>query len=502
MFVGIDLGTGGIRILAGSTRGDLLCSVHQPFDPKRLHERCDQSSPDFHEQDPRHWEESLTQASRAFVTRLAEDGLPAGEITGICTTSTSGTVLAVDQRGRPLSVALMYDDNRARVEAENVSQFAVDFSQKLGYVFKPSFALPKILWMKSHWSDRFKAARKIVHANDFLVGCLSGNYAYSDSSNCLKTGFDFLGNQWPDFIERDLSIPLEKLPIVKAPGTRLTTTSEAFERETGFPAGIPVVAGATDSTMALVASGASRVGDIFSSLGTTLVTRLLTPKLVKDPKGRVYCHTLPGREQIFLPGGASSVGAGCLPHFFPEIDYAEYDTKALEYFPTPALTYPLVRRGERFPVACPDAEHFYIGPEHPCNKYERYTAYLQGVGFVERLSIDLLTELAKAGGTTAGDIVYTIGGGSRSAQWLQVRADILQKTLSRPAIIEAAWGAAIVAAAALEFQNDLHAASARMIHPDLLIIPRAEHRERIENLYAIFTKKTSETYNIDLSFSD
>ncbi|HUY00534.1 MAG TPA: FGGY family carbohydrate kinase [Candidatus Deferrimicrobium sp.] len=481
MFCGIDLGTTGIRSIVVDSEGSIILNIQYSIPHDILYKGCENLPANWHEQNPMSWRDKFYEVLRSIIKEIVNLGRSLDEVRAICTDSTSGTILPVDDRGRPLANAIMYNDLRAQEETQKIQEVAIDFSQKVGYKFNASFSLPKILWIKKHFPIIFEKTHKFLHANDFLIGeLLSDDYYYSDSSNCLKAGYDFIDEEWPSFIEHDLSLDLAKMPKVVAPGKIVGKTSEKLEKLTGFPSGILVLGGATDSTMALIASGASNYGDIFSSLGTTLVPRVLTRELIRDPKGRVYCHIFPGKKRMYLPGGASSVGAECLQAYFPNINYQFYDQQALNYFPTDSITYPLVKKGERFPFVNPNAEHFYQGPQE--NEFQKYTTYLQAVAFVERLSLAVLENL----GADVKDRVFTIGGGTKSLPWLQIRADVLQKTVYRPKIIEAAYGAAILAASTVLYDEDLTAAVQKFVKPDLIVNPRIELKEKIEKRYNEF----------------
>ncbi len=490
-FAGIDLGTTGIRGIVADSEGNIIINVQEVIPREALYEGCDNLSAGWHEQNPKSWLESFYRVLKKIVNELKELEYSPGDIKAVCTDSTSGTILAVDESEKILTSAIMYNDLRSQAETKLIQPIAAEFSQKIGYKFNASFSLPKILWIKQNAPIIFKRTHKFLHANDFLVGLLSDEFFHSDSSNCLKMGYDFIDNKWPTFIE-ELGIPLEKLPEVAPSGKVVAKTSAKLERLTGFPPDISIVAGATDSTMALIASGASNYRDIFSSLGTTLVTRALTRDLVRDPQGRIYCHILPGKRRIYLPGGASSVGAECLQAYFPKIDFKEYDRKALEYFPTEALTYPLVKKGERFPFSNPNAEHFYSGPQE--NEFQRYAAYLQAVSFVERLSLEVFAKL----GVDMRKKVFTIGGATKSEPWLQIRADVLQKTIYRPKVIEAAYGAAILAASTIIYHEDLSKASKKFVKPELILQPRLESREKIEKQYQAFLSQVKNRFDVQI----
>lgn len=485
---GIDLGSTGVRGIVADPEGKVILNLHEPFATEKLYRGCIREG-EKHEQNPRVWVESVRALLKRIVDKLQEAGYRKDDIKAVCSDSTSGTILAVDELGNPLMNALMYNDIRATNEAREIQEVAKEFCQKLGYKFNASFALPKMIWIKKHLPEVFKRTYKFLHANDFLMGLLSGEYFHSDVSNCLKAGYDFVNGEWPDFIEQSFGLMTEKLPDVVVPGKKVAEVSGEIERLTGFPTGTWIISGMTDSTMALIASGASVPGDIFSSLGTTLVTRVLSRDLLRDPHGRVYCHILPGKNPIYLPGGASSVGAECLQAYFPKLKYDLYDQRALDLFPVESITYPLVRKGERFPFVYSEAEHFYQGSN---DEFERYTAYLQAVAFVERLGIETLGSL----GADITGRVYTIGGAVKSVPWLQIRADVIQKQVSRPKIIEAAYGAAILAAAVICYRDNLSGTIQKFVKPDIIVSPRVGLKEKVEDKYKKFLTVIKNRYQL------
>lgn len=491
LFVGVDLGSTGIRGIVIDSEGQVVVDIQEPISRELLYEGCDTTLIGRHEQNPWSWIEKNSQLLQKLVKRVEESEQSVEEIRAICTDSTSGSIVAIDEFGTPLTPALMYNDIRAQKEAELVQSTAKEFSEKVGYKFQASFSLPKILWIKNYLPEIYKHAARFLHANDYLVGLMTGEYWHSDSSNCLKAGYDFIDNKWPDFIEQDLGISLEKLPKVVSPGEIVGKTNQKLESETGFPENVLVISGATDSTTALIASGASEIGDIFTSLGTTLVTRVMTQELIRDPQGRVYCHIFPGKKRIFLPGGASSVGGECLSTYFPGIDYEIYDEKALSHFPSNSITYPLVKKGERFPFVNSNAEHFYEGSE---DIFEKYTSYLQAVAFVERLSVHVLESL----GATVSNRVFTIGGAVKSYSWLQIRADVLQKPIYRPKVIQAAYGAAILAASTILFNGDLSKAVKTFVQPDLVVEPRIELKDKIDKHYNEFLSEIMKRFKFQI----
>ncbi len=190
-----------------------------------------------------------------------------------------------------------------------------------------------------------------------MTRALTGHEVASDSSHALKSGYDQRHESWPS--AQVLGVPGELLPAVVRAGTRLGEVCAAAAAQSSLPVGTPVIAGMTDGCAAQIAAGALGEGDWNSVLGTTLVLKGASAREVRDPGGVLYCHRAPGGG--WLPGGASSTGAGVLTAHFPGRDLDDLGRRAAAYEDTDVLAYPLVSRGERFPFAASRAQAFMLG---------------------------------------------------------------------------------------------------------------------------------------------
>ncbi|MFT5128322.1 MAG: sugar (pentulose or hexulose) kinase [Rhodothermales bacterium] len=433
-YVGIDLGTGGVRILAVNEEGKVLARADHML------EQVNRAFTDGHsEQDPGEWMEALDHAFEQLFGELGGQAIDA-----MAVTSTSGTVLPVDEAGWPLAPAIMHNDVRAREEATELGM-------------SPTFSLPKIVWMQRHLT--LPDDVRFLHATDF-VNCYLSGPGPTDFTNAMKTGVDLETLDWPaDFAIRDL------LPAVVRPGTRIGQLHEAHGYRWNIP-GIPILcAGATDSNAGFYASGACNIGDWSTTIGTTLAVKGICEVRIHDLEGRIYCHRHP--DLAWLPGGACNAGGEILRKYFPDADFASLDRLAEERGPSDHIVYPLARKGERLPVVNPDAEGFVEGDLG--DTVGLYGGCLQGVAFTERWIYELLAEL---GADTSG-CVATTGGGARSDYWLQLRADILQREVIVPAEPECAFGAAILAAAGHRHERVAESAT-RMVRTAKRFSPRAE----------------------------
>jgi len=434
VFCGLDVGTQGARCILVTERGRVLGEGECPYRSPTV-----AGLPEgWFEQQPVDWLEATTLAVRRALNQLqSSTGRPA-PLKAIGVTSTSGTLCAVAEDGRPLAPAIMYNDSRSEQEARLVQEAGSELAASLGYRFSASFALPKLLWLRKHRLRLFAQAAHFISPTDFIIGWLTGNWGRTDQTNALKYGYDLLRERWPAFISTRLGLPVEKLPQVQTSGEEAGRLLPRRAAELGLPPDTPVAAGLTDGCASQISSGAVSPGEFNTTIGTTLVVKGVSRKLLLDPQGRIYCHRHP--QGWWLPGGASNTGAECIAREFGPQERERLDRLALSRSPTGVVAYPLMRRGERFPFSCPEAEGFIIG--EPAGRAELFTAYLEGVACLERLAFEVLEEL----GAPVGEAIYSAGGGSQSDAWLQIRADTLGRTILRPAVTGAAMGAAIIAA--------------------------------------------------------
>lgn len=457
MWLGFDLGTQSVRGVAVSDTGQVLASSACPLSSHREGSR--------HEQNPKEWWDAFVCACRALLP-----GFTTQPVKGLAVDGTSGTILLIDRSGNPLTPGLMYDDLRARNEAQRVSE-AGGACGSLGCRMQPSWALPKLLWLLREYRGVIAGAR-LAHQSDFITRRLAGSEVPSDSSTALKTGYDLVNECWPWDLLDTLGVPEQILCAVVRPGTQIGAVCAAAADTTGIPAGTPIIAGMTDGCAAQISAGALETGSWNSVLGTTLVLKGVANQLIRDPAGVVYSHRSP--DGNWLPGGASNTGAAPLAKRFAGRDLERLSVQAAERRPVSIIAYPLLARGERFPFLAPEAEGFIAG-DVP-DEISLFAALLQGVSFVERLCFDYLDML---GFPISGEVFLT-GGGARNRHWCELRADVLGMPVCLPENSEPAFGMAVLAASS---GRRISEAAKPMVRIREVIAPRFNRIARLHELY-------------------
>ena len=417
-YAGIDFGTSGARLAVIDAEGHLCSQANRPFGTVAEHDRVNG------------WRETLFSLLQA-INRAERQRLRAIAING-----TSSTVLLCDAAGQPVTLPLLYNDASGTSELETLRQL---FSQKRyanapcqQTVLSATSSLVKLLW----WSRQavFSQARYLLHQADWLGFLLHGQPGISDYHNSLKLGYDVVDLRYPDWLTALAIAPL--LPHVVAPGTPIGPVQPAVAQPLDLPLDCQVCAGTTDSIAAFLASGATLPGEAVTSLGSTLVLKLLSQTPIENSAYGIYSHRL-GNQ--WLVGGASNTGGAVLQQFFTSAELLDLSDRIITEPASPLDYYPLTQPGERFPVNDPHLlPRLEPRPTDP-------VAFLHGLlESMARIEADGYRRLEALGATPLKQ-VYSAGGGANNAAWAALRERHLGVPVERSRNPEAAYGTALLA---------------------------------------------------------
>jgi sugar (pentulose or hexulose) kinase len=463
---GVDVATSAVRVLCVDPGDGRIVATGNAALPAPVRGLGGRS-----EQDAGAWWPAVAGALREATAALPRDGR---EVAAVAVSATSGTIVLADRRGRPLGPAMMYDDRRAAdlnatAQAAGAARWAA-----LGMTVGPTAALGRAGWLAAAVpADGFR----VLHTPDLVGWRLTGGPVAADWSHALKSGYDPLAGEWATEAFDALGVPAAWLPPVQAPGTAVGRVSSAAAGETGLPEGCRVRLGMTDGCAGQLACGAVRPGEFVGVLGTTYVLKGVSRALVTDPSGALYSHRHP--DGWWLPGGASNTGGEAVAGVARD-RLAALDAAAGARGPAGVVRYPLRREGERFPFASSAARGFELG--EPDDDVERHRAALEGVAFLERLSL----ERAAALGLPVDGPLAAAGGGSRSEVWTRIRATVLGRPVRVAEHAATAFGAALLAALGTA-HPDLGSAVQAMVGPGRLVEPVERERSALGESYQRFT---------------
>ena len=421
-YLGIDFGTSGARAIAINEQADVCAQVSDRF----------QALPP--DQWANHWQTILFQLIRQLP------GAVRAQTQAIAINGTSSTVLLCDRDGVPLDAPLLYNDDRGKTALATLQAL---FTQEphdhapgnapgQANVMSATSSLVKLLW----WQHQpvYARAQFFMHQADWLAFLLHGQPGISDYHNALKLGYDVTTLTYPDWFE-SLQV-MHLLPQVVTPGDAIAPIQPHLAADLGLPTDCMIHAGTTDSIAAFLASGAKTPGEAVTSLGSTLVLKLLSETPVENTSYGIYSHRL---GDLWLVGGASNTGGAVLQQFFSPAELADLSAQIPVQQESPLTYYPLVRPGERFPNNDPD--HLPQLVPRPADPVAFLHGLLESMARIEAQGYRLLQQL----GATPLTHVYTAGGGATNAAWTAIRDRQLGVPVIPSLHTEAAYGTAQLA---------------------------------------------------------
>ena len=414
-YLGIDFGTSGARGIVIDVDNAILAEVKYLFADMAANNWIDS------------WQQALYSLLELIPLSLRT------KIKAIAINGTSATVMLCDARGLPLAQPILYNDGRGVNCLEQIEKIA----PANHVVVSATSSLAKLFWYSRQ--PFFQQAAFFLHQADWLAFVLHGQLGISDYHNALKLGYDVEKLCYPHWLK---NLPFADLfPQVLSPGTPVATITPTNCTRFNLSADCLVCTGTTDSIAAFLASGASQPGEAVTSLGSTLVLKLLSDRKVDDARYGIYSHRL---GNLWLTGGASNTGGAVLRHFFSGRELVELSKQIDPQQASPLDYYPLLQPGDRFPINNPN-----LSPQlepRPANSADFLHGLLEGIARIETLGYRRLQEL----GASKLTQVYTAGGGAKNNNWRQIRQRCLQVPVMSATYTEAAYGTALLAKSRLK----------------------------------------------------
>ncbi|MBE9221857.1 FGGY-family carbohydrate kinase [Cyanobacterium stanieri LEGE 03274] len=406
-YLGFDFGTSGVRAVTVDQNhrfGDMIKIESSNYD------HCS------------HWSEVLWQILSQLPLNIRQN------LRAIALSGTSSTVLLCDEMGKPLTNPLWYHDSRGK----DTLKYLREFVPQNHLTLSATSSLAKLYWW--YGQSIFNQARYFLHQADYLGFLLHGKLGISDYHNALKLGYDVENLIYPPWLKNQPFSHL--LPMVKQPGETVATITEDISKKFNINPRCVIKTGTTDSIAAFLASGVTTPGEGVTSLGSTLVLKLLSETKIDDSRYGIYSHRF---GNLWLTGGASNTGGAVLKHFFSSQQLEELSADINPNSLVNYHYYPLINKGDRFPINNPELPP-KLTPK-PNNPTLFLQGILEGIAEIEQKGYQLLQEL----GANHLTKVYTAGGGSVNEKWQEIRALKLNVPVTKSPYSEACYGVAILA---------------------------------------------------------
>jgi xylulokinase len=486
-----DLGTTGNKATLYDREGRLVGSAFYGYNTQYAHTG-------WAEQNPEDWWHAVCISTHKLVQAIP--GFRPEEIACITFSGQMMGCVPLDDHARPLRNAIIWADQRAidqeRWLAERISP--EDMYRITGHRLSASYSLPKILWIRDHQPDIYKATYKFVHAKDSIVARLTGKFVTEPSDGSSMNLYDLERGVWSEQVVQAAQINPEQLPqlcrSIDVVGELLPEVAE----EVGLTAGTPVVIGGGDGSCAALGAGVIREGSAYNYIGSSSWIALATERPIYDPDYRTFTfgHVVPG---MFMPTGTMQAAGASYQWTRDQlcplevqaaqalgISSYEIINLGAEKSPVGAngLIYLPYLMGERSPRWNPRARGAFIGLTIRHTRSDMVRAVLEGITFNLRVILEAFTRQG-----AQIEAMRVIGGGARGRFWNHIMADIYGIPIHRLSILEEAtsMGAAVVGGVGVGLYSDF-SITEQMNQIADTIQPNPAAQATYERIYPIFER--------------
>lgn len=494
LLLAIDNGTQSLKALVFDAEGRLQARKQIGFTPY-YSER-----PGWAEQNPEVFWQTLCRACQEL---WREHPKIKSRIAAVTLTTQRGTVVNVDDSGRPVRPAILWLDQR---KAQNLPPlggvwgllFQVAGLRRTVAYFQSE---AEANWIRTVQPEIWKKTHKFLLLSGFLTYRLIN--AFVDSAGCQVgyVPFDYKRRKWADdwnWRWRVLPLTREMLPELVPPGKPLGTISRQAAEATGIPEGLPLIAAAADKACEVIGSGTLDPDIGCLSYGTTATVNVTHRRYLEPiPLLPPYPSAVPGyyavevqvfrgywmvdwfKEEFGWPERQEALAEGRDPEmlferFLEEIPACSMGLVLQPYW-TPGLKFP-----------GPEAKGAIIGFGDIHSRAHLYRSILEGIAYALREGKERIENRSGIPITR----LRVSGGGSQSDNALQLTADVFGLPTARPHLFETSGlGAAIDAAVGVGFHSDFTTAVAAMTRMGREFEPDLENHHRYDALYRQVYKK-------------
>lgn len=430
MYLGLDLGTSGVKALLIDADQNVVGSATGDLDVSRPH-------PGWSEQDPADWiaaaEAAVGELKVAYPRALAA-------VRGIGLSGQMHGATLLGEGGRVLRPCILWNDTRSHVEARALDEDP-RFRQITGNIVFPGFTAPKLAWVAKNEPEIFRAVRKVLLPKDFLRLWLTGETISEMSDSAGTSWLDVAGRVWSPELLAATGMDEGQMPTLVEGTAPAGILRGELAARWGITGKVTLAGGAGDNAASACGMGTVRPGAAFASIGTSGVLFAANASYLPNPQSAVhtFCHALPDTWHQMGVILSATDSLNWLSGITGK-DAAELTAELGRDLRMPTgVTFLPYLSGERTPHNDAAIRGAFTGLGHESDRAVLTQAVLEGVVFAFRDSLEAL----RAAGTELSRVT-AIGGGSRSRYWLKALATALQLPVDIPADGEfgAAFGAA------------------------------------------------------------
>lgn len=478
--IGIDIGAGSLKatVVDGEGRERACASHAYPTSTPRA---------GWSEQDPLHWWDAMC---RAVPQALARAAVRAQDVRAVSFSAGAHTPVLLDAHDRVLRPAILWSDQRSGREAEELAHGHGPLIQDLT-LNRPTatWTLPQLWWLRRHEPEVAARVRRVCIAKDWLRMRLCGQW-HTDITDAVGTlMWDHRAARWSPPLCDLIGWDVTTLPPVLAPTAVAGTVMAEAAQACGLAAGTLVVCGTSDTSCESFAAGSNAVGAGVVKLATAATVSVVGDRPAAHDSLINYPFAVPGLWYTITGTNSCASAHRWLRDLFlsesgRELgeDFAAMDAWAGEVaVGADGLLFHPYLQGERAPYWDPRLRADFVGMTMRHGRAHFVRALYEGIAF----SLRDLKLVFDANGL-AMDEARIVGGGSRSALWRQIVADVLGLRIVWPAVTDASYGAALLAGVAAGLFPDERSAAMHGQHRRAVHEPDAARHARYTELFALY----------------
>ena len=474
-YIGIDLGTSGVKLLLVAADGTILAENTQGYPVSYPH-------PGWSEQAPEDWFSAVLRGLQELL-----NGQEKSAVKGISFGGQMHGLVALDKDDNVIRPAILWNDGRTEEETKYLNEVIGKdkLSAYTGNIAFAGFTAPKLFWMKKHEPENFARIHKIMLPKDYLAYRLSGAFCtdFSDASGMLL--LDVKNRRWSPEMEKVTTMSEDKLPALHESYEAVGTLKAQIADMVGLN-NVKVIAGAGDNAAAAVGTGVVGEGGCNISLGTS-GTLFVSSRTYHEDKVNAlhsFCHADGGWHLMGCILSAASCNSWWVNGILQSDGYKKEEAGLEEKMGKNDVFFLPYLMGERSPHNDVTARGAFIGMRPDTTRGEMTLAMLEGVAFALR---DCL-EAAKKNGAKIPR-TKLCGGGAKSRLWRQIIANVMNMPVDIPQTEQGpSYGAAMLAMVGCGEYKTVQEAASAIVRVKETVLPVPEIAAAYEQKYRHFTK--------------
>jgi len=446
--------------------------------------------PGWAEQDARLWRSAALAALGEAIRRVGarvSAGPRRARVVAIGLTGQCPSVVPVDGAGEPLGPGLMYRDNRAAREAEQLRERFGDepIHDRTGHLPAAFHIAPKLMWLRTHEPRLWGEGPLFLQPRDLAALALTGEAATDGTHAAATLLYDLRTGTWDERMMAELDLNPRCLPRLVASGHILGELRPSLVARFGLPGPVPVVMGGADSQACALGAGVVAPGPVSEMAGSSTCLNAVVPAPLHELLITHYPHVVPGGFTTETGINTTGAAVGWLADLLygrrgghaSGADYSALDAEAARVPPGSGgvVALPILGDGER---TDPDLRAAFTGLSSRHNRGVLARAMLEGSAFEMRGQVDLL----RNAGAPVTELRVS-GGDTRLGTWNRIKADAIGVPVRTIPGDAATTGVAMLAGLGAGVYESVGEAIARCVRPDPPIDPNPDCRATYDVAY-------------------